>query len=309
MTRPLDLSFHLDDLRLFCLAARRASFAATAKELGTSPAFVSKRIAILEKALGVSLFHRASRRVTVTDDGEAVFRAAQQILEGVGRMAETVASGKAEPRGVLRISSGFRLGRRHIAPALSLLARRYPALDIWLEVLDRQVDLIAEDIDLDLRVGEVHEPHLVAHRIAPAWRILCAAPSYLERMGHPKTLADLAQHECLLLRERDLPFGVWRLNGPDGLETVKVSGTLASNNADIVRVWALDGHGILFASDWDVAANLASGELVRVLPAYSHAADVWGVTPLRSSQSAKVRVCVAFLQEQLTQGPHALGSV
>lgn len=305
----MNLSFHLDDLRLFCLAARRASFAATAKELGTSPAFVSKRIAILEKALGVSLFHRASRRVTVTDDGEAVFRAAQQILEGVGRMAETVASARAEPRGLLRISSGFRLGRRHVAPALSLLARRYPALDIWLEVVDRQVDLIAEDIDLDVRVGEVHEPHLVAHRIAPAWRFLCAAPSYLERAGHPKTLADLAQHECLVLRERDLPFGVWRLNGPDGLETVKVSGTLASNNADIVRVWALDGHGILLASDWDVAAHLASGELVRVLPAYSHPADVWGVTPLRSSQSAKVRVCVAFLQEQLTQGPWALGSV
>ncbi|WP_298232436.1 LysR family transcriptional regulator [uncultured Azohydromonas sp.] len=305
----MNLSFHLDDLRLFCLAARRASFAATAKELGTSPAFVSKRIAILEKALGVSLFHRASRRVTVTDDGEAVFRAAQQILEGVGRMAEAVASARAEPRGLLRISTGFRLGRRHVAPALSLLARRYPALDIWLEVVDRQVDLIAEDIDLDLRVGEVHEPHLVAHRIAPAWRFLCAAPGYLERMGHPRTLADLAQHECLLLRERDLPFGVWRLNGPDGLETVKVSGTLASNNADIVRVWALDGHGILLASDWDVATHLASGELVRVLPAYSHPADVWGVTPLRSSQSAKVRVCVAFLQEQLTQGPWALGSV
>nr|WP_232540026.1 LysR family transcriptional regulator [Azohydromonas aeria] len=304
----MNLSFHLDDLRVFCVAARRASFAATAQELGASPAYVSKRIAILEEALGVRLFHRTARRVSVTEEGEAVYRQAQQVLEGVDRMAETVAAGREAPRGLLRISTGFRLGRRHVAPVLSLLSKRYPELDVWLEVVDRRVDLIAEDIDIDIRVGEVQEPHLVAHRIAPAFRGLYAAPAYLERHGHPRTLADLAQHECLVLRERDLAFGVWRLTGPNGLETVKVSGALASNNADIVRVWAREGLGLVMASDWDVAANLAAGELVRVLPAWSQPADVWGVTPVRSSQSAKVRVCLAFLQEQLTQGPHALGT-
>lgn len=140
----MNLNFQLDDLRLFCLAARKASFAATAVELGTSPAFVSKRIAILEKALGVTLFHRTARRVVVTDDGERVYASAQRIFEGVEHMGETVAGGRLDPRGVLRVTTSFRLGRKHIGPALSLLAQRYPALDITLDLVDRRVDLVSE---------------------------------------------------------------------------------------------------------------------------------------------------------------------
>lgn len=302
-------TFLINDLRLFCLAARRASFLATATELGTSPAYVSKRIAILEKSLGVKLFHRSARRVTVTDEGEAVYRCAQEIFEGVERMADTLAGGRAEPRGMLRITTSHRLGRNHVAPVLSELAKRYPALEIWLEVVDRPVDLIAEGIDLDLRIGEVNQPNLIAHRIAASSRILCAAPSYLERRGDPKTLADLAQHACLVLRERDQAFGVWRMIGPGGLETVKVTGALSSNNADMVRRWAHDGHGILLVSIWDVAASLDAGELIHILPAYRQPADVWAVTTARLGNSAKVRVCVRFLQEQLAQGPYALGGM
>src|SRR3978361_1507234 len=126
-SRIMSLNFQLDDLRVFCLAARKSSFSATAIELGVSPAFISKRIAILAKALGVALFHRAARRVTVTDDGERVYAAAQKIFEGVDHMGETVAGGQLDPRGTLRVTTSFRLGRKHIAPALSLLARQYPA--------------------------------------------------------------------------------------------------------------------------------------------------------------------------------------
>jgi LysR family transcriptional activator of dmlA len=204
----VNLKFQLDDLRVFCLAARKASFAATAMELGTSPAFVSKRIAILEQALGVALFHRAARRVTVTDDGERVYASAQQIFQGVEHLGETVAGGRLDPRGALRITTSFRLGRKHIAPALSLLAQRYPALDITLDAVDRRVDLISENIDLDVSVAEVEEPHLVAHRIGESTRMLCAAPSYLERRGLPASIAELSQHDCLVLRDRNQPFGV-----------------------------------------------------------------------------------------------------
>jgi LysR family transcriptional activator of dmlA len=302
----VNLKFQLDDLRVFCLAARKASFAATAMELGTSPAFVSKRIAILEKALGVTLFHRAARRVTVTDDGERVYASAQQIFQGVDHMGETVARDRLDPRGTLRVTTSFRLGRKHIAPALSLLAKRYPALDITLDAVDRRVDLIGEDIDLDVRVAEVDEPHLVAHRIAESSRVLCAAPSYLERRGTPASIAELSQHDCLVLRDRDQAFGVWRLTGPSGAEKVKVTGRLSSNNAEVLRGWASDGHGILLPSRWDVHAELLAGRLVRILPAYSQAADIWAASTVRLSHSAKVRVCVRFLQEQLAQGPLAL---
>jgi LysR family transcriptional regulator, transcriptional activator for dmlA len=302
----VNLKFQLDDLRVFCLAARKASFAATAMELGTSPAFVSKRIAILEKALGVTLFHRAARRVTVTDDGERVYASAQQIFQGVEHLGETVAGGRLDPRGALRVTTSFRLGRKHIAPALSLLAQRYPALDITLDAVDRRVDLISENIDLDVRIDEVQEPHLVAHRIAESTRVLCAAPSYLERRGVPASIADLSQHDCLVLRDRNQPFGVWRLTGPNGVEKVKVTGRLSSNNAEIVRGWAVDGHGILLPSRWDVHADLLSGRLVTILPTYGQPADIWAASTVRLSHSAKVRVCVRFLQEQLAYGPFAL---
>ena len=176
-----------------------------------SPAYVSKRIAILERALGVTLFHRAARRVTVTDDGERVYASAQQIFEGVDQMGAAVAGSRMEPRGVLRVTTSFRLGRTHIGPILSMLAQRYPALDITLDAVDRRVDLISENIDLDVRIGSVEEPHLVAHRIADSTRVLCAAPSYLERRGMPESVAELSHHDCLVLRDRNQAFGVWHL--------------------------------------------------------------------------------------------------
>ena len=302
----MKLNFQLDDLQVFCMAARKASFASAATELGMSPAFVSKRIAILEKALGVTLFHRAARRVTVTDDGERVYASAQQIFQGVDHMGETVAGGRLDPRGALRVTTNFRLGRKHVGPALSLLAQRYPALDIMLDAVDRRVDLISEDIDLDVRVGEVDEPHLVAHRIADSARVLCAAPGYLDRRGVPAGIAELSQHDCLVLRDRNQAFGVWRLAGPNGVEKVKVTGRLSSNNAEILRGWAIDDHGILLPARWDVHAELEAGRLVAILPAYSQPADIWAASTVRLSHSAKVRVCVRFLQEQLASGPFAL---
>lgn len=300
------LKYQLEDLRVFCLAARKASFAATAVELGASPAFVSKRIAVLETALGVRLFHRAARRVTVTEDGERVYACAQQIFQTADSLEDVVAGGRLDPRGTLRITTSFRLGRRHIGPVMTLLAQRHPGLDITLDVVDRRVDLIREHIDLDIRVGEVDEPHLVAHRIASSRRVLCAAPSYLKRRGAPTTVAELSRHDCLVLRDRSQAFGLWQLEGPEGPEKVKVTGRLSSNNAEIVRGWANDGLGLLMASRWDVHDDLKVGRLVSVLPAYTQRADIWAASAARLSHSAKVRACVRFLQEQLAQGPHAL---
>jgi LysR family transcriptional activator of dmlA len=296
----------LHDLRLFCAVARRSSFVATAAEFGASPTFVSKRIAILEKVLRVRLFNRTTRRVSITDDGQTVYRWAQRLLETFEDMNEEIASTRGEPKGLLRISTSLRLGRNHVSPALSLLAKQHPGLEIWLELLDRRADLVGEGFHLDIRVGEVEEPNLIAHKIADSWRMLCAAPAYLARRGMPKTLADVAQHDCLLFREREEPFGVWRLIGPNGPETVKVTGSMASNHSDIVRGWVHDGHGIMLVSVWDVADSLRRGELIRVLPEWHQPANVWAVTTSRSSNSAKVRVCVEFLKRELTTGPLAL---
>ena len=296
----------LNDLRVFRLAARLGSFATTAKELGTSPAFVSKRIAVLEERLQVRLFHRTSRRVTITEEGETIYGWAQKIGDDVDQMLEAIQATRSSPEGLIRISASFGLGKNYVAPVLSELRLLYPKLEIRLDLFDRAVDLINEGIDIDIRVGDVPEPNLIAHRILASSRILCASPKYLSKYGEPQTLAELAQHACLLIHERDQSYGIWRLFGPDGLETVKVTSPMASNNGDIVKAWAIDGHGIMLRAAWDVAQSFEAGDLVQVLPRFRQPAEVWAVSPVRLSSSGKVRICVRFLQEQLQKGRFAL---
>ncbi|WP_144639543.1 LysR family transcriptional regulator [Bordetella genomosp. 13] len=290
------------DLEIFCAVVRLGSFAKTATELDVSTSYVSKRIGMLEHALGCTLLHRATRHVTATEDGEAVHRWALYMLDAAAQMRGAISSVRTEPRGDLRISSSFRLGRNLLAPALSELSIRYPRLGISLIVMDRPADLIAESIDLDIRIGEVPEPHLIAHRLGVSRRLLCASADYLRRQGVPETPDDLRQHSCLVFRERDQPFGTWRLRRGDDTHAIKVGGPLSSNNNDIIWEWALGGHGIMRASAWDCEASIASGTLTRVLPEYDWPADIWAVTTGRLSASAKVRVCVEFLQHWFADG-------
>ncbi len=296
----------MTDLRVFCQVARRASFVGAAADLGFSPAYVTKRVARLEKALGVALFHRTTRRVLISDAGESAYGWARKVLDAADELDQSVAGADALPVGPLRISTSLRLGRLHLAPILADLRRSYPDLDVWLEVMDRRVDLLGEGFDIDIRMGEVTEPHLVAHPVANNVRVLCAAPDYLARRGQPKTLADLASHDCLLYRERHQTFGVWRLQGPHGQETVKLTGSMGSNQADVVRTWACQGLGIIALASWDVAPDLRQGTLVRVLPQYNQGANLWAVTAGRASQSAKLRVCLQRIIGALQSGPHAL---
>ncbi|MFJ3045537.1 LysR family transcriptional regulator [Herbaspirillum chlorophenolicum] len=289
----------LEDLRLFCVVARRSSFAESAKEVGASPAYISKRIALLEQALGVRLFHRTTRSVVMTEEGGNVHDWARKILDDVEQMMETVSSAKRVPRGLLKISTSFGLGRKYVSPILSEFAALHPELKIQLELVDRQIDLVNEGFDLDIRVGPGHEPHLFSKRIMPSQRVLCASPDYLKRNGLPADLAALRQHQCLVIRERNQSFGIWRMMGPKGQETVKVSGGLASNHGEIIHQWAVDGHGIILRSIWDVAESLKRGRLVRILPQYYQEADLCAVYPLQLKNSAKVRECVRFLQKKL----------
>ncbi|MBN2437942.1 MAG: LysR family transcriptional regulator [Deltaproteobacteria bacterium] len=289
----------IDDLKLFCAVARNLSFVATANEWGCSPAFVTKRISLLESALRVRLLHRTTRRVSVTEDGHTVFRWAQRILEDFDEMSRAVSSSRTIPRGLLRISTSPGFGRKRVAPALSELVELYPSLRVHIELLDRPVDMLGEGFDIDVRIAGKYEPYFIVKRISANRRVLCAAPAYIESHGTPRELSDLGKHQCLVNRERDLPMGIWRLTGPEGLKTVKVSGPLSTNNGEIVYQWALDGHGIILRSTWDVSAHLKTGRLVRVLPEYYQDAEVCAVYPSRLAESAKVRVCVQFLAKKL----------
>ncbi|OSY23595.1 LysR family transcriptional regulator [Klebsiella pneumoniae] len=273
----------LNDLRVFMLVARRAGFAAAAEELGVSPAFVSKRVSLLEQTLNVMLLHRTTRRVTITEEGERIYEWAQRILQDVDEMMDELSDVRQVPQGTLRIISSFGFGRRVVAPALSALALQYPQLELRFDVQDRLVDLVNEGVDLDIRVGANH-------------RVLCASPQFLARHAPPKQLSDLAALPCLVIKERDHPFGVWQLHSKEGQHAIKVTGPLSSNHGEIVHQWCLDGQGIALRSWWDVRENIASGHLVQVLPDYWQPANVWAVYVSRLATSAKIRTTVEFLR-------------
>ncbi len=287
-----------EDLRVFLAVARKTSFAAAADELRVSTGYVSKRVRMLETALGVKLLHRTTRRVSVTEEGERVFHWAQRVLDDVDQLMQEVAITRSSPRGSLRVSSSFGFGRRVVAPIVSRLVERHPGLQVRLEVFDRLIDVASEGFDLDVRVGDDIAPHLIARRLADNTRFLCAAPAYLAQRGTPRTLDELANHDCLVIKERDHPFGVWRLGSGAQARTVKVTGPLSTNHGEIAVQWAVDGRGIVLRSWWDVEPLLRAGQLVTVLPDWRQEANIWAVYPSRLGNSAKVRVCVEFLQDE-----------
>lgn len=286
-----------EDLRVFTTVVRKASFAEAAAAHHASPAFVSKRIRLLEQELGVKLLHRTTRRVAVTEQGERVYHWAQRILDEVEHLLQEVDVTHRQPRGLLRVSTSFGFGRNVVAPALSQLIAQHPALQLRLEVFDRIVDVAAEGFDLDVRVGDEIAPHLIARHLADNHRVLCAAPDYVQRRGSPRTLDELAAHDCLVIKERDHPFGVWKLRSGSQERSVKVTGPLSTNHGEMAVQWARDGHGIVLRSLWDVAADMQSGSLVPLLPEWQQQANIWAVYPTRLERSAKVRVCVEFLQD------------
>ena len=288
---------NLNDLQVFLQVARRFSFSSVADELGMSPAFVSKRIRMLEADLGLRLLHRSTRSVTLTDDGGRVLCWAQKLLHQVGQLETQIDALHDDPAGLLRVVSSPGLGRRMVAPALAELGRLYPTLDVRLDIRHQLVNLLEEGVDLDVRVGNEIAPHFIAKPLASNRRVLCASPSYLEAHGAPETLLDLGHHDCLVIKERDHPFGVWELTSARGDEKAKVTGSFSTNNGEIARHWCLDGRGILLRSQWDIHDDLHAGRLVQVLADYYQPADIWAVHCAPLLTSAKVRVAVDFLRE------------
>jgi LysR family transcriptional activator of dmlA len=289
----------VEDLRVYVVVTRKASFRAAALELGVSPAYVTKRIAILEQVLVAKLLHRTTRQVTVTEEGERVFVWAQRVLDDIDSLVEEVSASRRAPRGMLRVSSSFGFGRQVVAPVLARMASSHPTLAVRLELFDHLIDIADVGFDLDVRVGDDIAPQFIATRLASNHRVLCASPSYLARRGAPRALADLRTHDCIVIRERDHPFGVWRLNAGRGVETAKVTGPMSTNNGEIAVQWAVEGLGIVLRSIWQVGPLIREGHLVEVLPGYRQEANIWAVYPTRLSNSAKIRVCVEFMKQSL----------
>jgi DNA-binding transcriptional LysR family regulator len=246
--------------------------------------------------LGVRLANRTTRTLTLTSEGEMYLAQAARILADIRHMEEQVASTRDAPKGLLRVNATLGFGRTTIAPMISAFAQRYPDVEVQLQLTDRPINLVEEAFDLGIRFGELPDTRLSARKIMSNRRFLCASPSYLKVHGQPQTPAELAHHRCIVHRQNDDAHGIWRLTKGRKTESVKVGGTLSSNDGDVVLNWALDGHGILLRSEWDLAKYLDSGRLQQVLPDYKPApADLFVYYPSRRNMPAKVRVFIDFL--------------
>ena len=291
-----DIASHL---QFFVLLARHGNLAAAARELDLTPPAATKRLAQLEARLGARLVNRTTRSISLTTEGETYLHHATRILAEIRDMEDAVSSSRSAPRGLLRVNATLGFGRTTIAPLVSDFAKRYPHVEVQLDVTDRPIDLVESGVDLAIRFGALPDKRLNARRIMPNRRFLCASPQYLKRHGTPKSLADLSEHQCILHRQNDDAYGIWRLTHDGQGEAVKVQGMLSSNDGDIVLGWALDGHGILIRSEWDLAKYLESGRLRIVLPEYTQpSADLFVYYPHRRNQSARARAFIDFLVER-----------
>ena len=286
------------DLGFFTLLARQPSLAAAAQALGVTPPAVSRRLAALEKRLGVRLLNRTTRRLSLTPEGERYLEDGEQILRDIESLERSLAASRETPRGLLRINATFGFGRRHLAPLVSQFAKSWPDVEIVLQLTDRPLDLTEHAMDIGIRFGAPPDARVLARKIASNRRLLCAAPAYIAQHGQPAQPRDLLNHACIVIRENNAAFNNWQLTDGKQQTMVKVRGPLSTNHGEIAVDWALAGHGIILRSEWDVAAYLRAGQLVRVLdPWIGNSADIHAIYPQRHHLSATVRVFLDFLAE------------
>jgi len=288
------------EMQFFSLLVRSGSLSAAARELQVTTPAVSKRLALLEQHLGVRLLRRTTRRMALTEEGEAYLADARRILAEIEALEGRLRGLTEQPAGLLRVNATLGFGRMHIAPLISGFAREHPGVQVQLQLSASPPPLTQDSFDVCVRFGEPPDARVIARLLAPNRRLLCASPGYLARRGTPKTPADLARHDTIAIRQGDEAYGVWRLRSGRRTETVKVHGPLSSNDGEIAVQWALAGHGIVLRAEWDVARYLKSGRLREVLPNWqTPPADIYAVYPVQVQGAARVKAFVEYLAQHL----------
>jgi LysR family transcriptional activator of dmlA len=286
----------LSDLAFFSLLVRRGSLAAAAQDIGITPPAVSKRLAGLEARLRVRLLNRTTRRMSLTPEGETYLAEGERISADLESLERKLSGGSVVPQGLLRMNATLGFGRRHITPQLSRFALQYPEVEVQLHLSERPGNLVEQAFDIAIRFGEQPDARITARKLADNRRFLCASPAYIKKRGVPAVPRDLHEHSCIVLRENDEIYGSWHFRSGARQETVKVRGQLSTNDGDGAVAWALDGHGIVLRSEWDVAPYLRSGRLCRVLEEWSAPpADVYLLFATKSHLQARTRAMVDFM--------------
>lgn len=297
--QPAELSF-------FSTLASCGSLSAAARELGITTPAVSKRLAQMEARLGLPLVNRTTRRMSLTPEGEVFLEHARRILGDIADLDQLLTSSKGTPKGLLRVNATLGFGRLHIAPVISHYVWQYPNVDAQLQLSVSPPPLTDDQFDVCIRFGAPPEARVIAKRLAPNRRLLCASPKYLKAKGEPKVPNDLTRHNCIGIRQGDEAYGVWRLSPIRGAsrdaEAIKINGNLTTNDGEIAVNWALEGHGILMRAEWDIKRYLNSGRLVQVLPQYQTPdADIYAIYPLRHQMSTRIRTFIDFLSQSFVR--------
>jgi len=283
----------LAEYEIFVRALEEGSLSAAARRLDLSPAVASRRLARLEDRLGVRLIERTSRRLAPTEAGRLVYDRAAQLLEGVEDLEAVVSRRTTQARGLLRVSAPTSFGRRRLAPLLQPFLAAQPRLTLELNLTDAFVDLMAEDVDVAVRIGSYEAADPLMHRLAPNRRVLCASPAYLAEHGAPESLDDLRRHAQLAAENQS----TWRLEGPEGAVVFRARSRVRTNSSEVARELALAGVGVALRSTWDVGDELRDGRLQVVLPQYAGSSDVaiFALTAGRARAETRVRAFIDFL--------------
>ena len=316
MSRANPVGIQPGELGFLVALAGSASLSGAARELGLSKAAVSKRLAQVEQRAGVPLVSRTTRRMSLTPEGEVVVEGARRILAQIDELGHALGQARERPQGLLRVNATLGFGRSHVAPVLSRFVRAHPGVEVQLQLSANPPPLSEDSFDVAIRFGEPPDARVIARRLAPNRRLLCAAPAYLARHGAPRTPQELLHHACIGIRQGgpdDPAYGSWRLSTGSGRrlrqETVKIRGPLTTNDGEIAVAWALEGHGIVMRAEWDIARHLAAGRLVPVLPAWrTPDADIYAVMPQRLALATRVRTFVDFIAEAFSAPPPAAHS-
>ncbi|MBA3592936.1 MAG: LysR family transcriptional regulator [Pseudomonadota bacterium] len=301
------------DLELVLAVRDQGSLSAAALSLDVAPPVVTKRLAALEARLGQRLFQRTTRRVSPTAEGETVCERAQVLLRGFSELESELQERKSEPTGLIRLAATLGFGRLWLGPALASFQERYPRIEIQLQLSEQLPDLAADGFDGAIWLWQVEgrqAAQWVSRRLARNQRVLVASPRYIRQHGMPASLDELQQRACLIVRENRSAsgqrFDVWPLQKERDKTParVRVQGPLSSNSGELVRDWCIAGRGIMLRSLWDIAPQLASGDLVRVLPAYVMPdADVHWLAPYRADSPRRIRLLIDHLLAQFQGAP------
>jgi DNA-binding transcriptional LysR family regulator len=286
----------LNAMDVFNRVAKLESFSAAARDLGMSKTAVSRQVSDLENVLGVRLLNRTTRRMSLTEAGNAYFARSSIILADVEELQGAVQSLHRRPAGVLRVTSAVTFGHCTLAPLIGEFLSRYPDISIQLDLTNRFVDIVEEGYDLAIRVGKLQSSSLISRLLVQAKRYAFASPAYIAQWGEPATPSDLSSHACVVfLAQGSEPR--WHFASPDGEYAVPVSGRLRVNSSEAIARAVRDGVGIGILPDYVVRPMLASQEVQRVLTGFEIKGDhhIYAIYPHRHQLSAKVRVFIDYI--------------